>query len=101
MVTCSDSSARIAVEIFVKKNQITPMRISVELFEVTKYRAAAFVIAVAAAAAPIVELVVGLELVPLHAASAAENVIAAANRKLFPARIIRFMSLLPFHVALK
>jgi hypothetical protein len=56
---------------------------------------------VAAAAAPIVELVVELELVPLHAASAAENVIAAANRKLFPARIIRFMSLLPFHVALK
>jgi hypothetical protein len=54
-----------------------------------------------AAAAPIVELVVELELVPLHAAIAAANVIVAANRKLFTARIVSFMSALPFHVALK
>src|SRR5208282_3493640 len=45
LVACSNSGSRIAVEVLMKQNQVAPVRIGLELFEIAEHRPAAFFIA--------------------------------------------------------
>src|SRR5271157_4889762 len=45
LVARSNSGSRIAVEVLMEQHQVTPMRISLELFEIAEHRPAAILIA--------------------------------------------------------